>query len=606
MREIELLCPAKNSEAGITAINYGADAVYIGADKFGARSAAGNSIKDIEQLINYAHKFNAKVYATVNTILDDTELTEAEKLIRELNDIGADAVIIQDLGLLKVDLPNIPLFASTQTHNYDLDRIKFLEKAGFSRIILARELSLNQITEIRANTSIDIESFVYGALCVSFSGQCYMSQALKSRSANRGECAQLCRMKYSLLDETGRFLAKNKYLLSLKDLNLSSYIYDLLQAGVSSFKIEGRLKDINYVKNVTAFFRNKIDEVLSGNSDYKKASSGSTKYFFTPDLEKTYNRGFTNYFINGESGDLTNFDTPKSIGKLIGVVNNMKDGAFEIQTEETIIPGDGLCFVSASGEFQGFFVNKVAGAKIYPNELKIILPGTKIYRNNDLDFEKILKTDKSKRKIECRATLFEIESGLKLEIIDEDGNKVEILKSIENEKAQNPDKAIENYIKQLKKSGDSDFNISEVNVIAEELSFVPASYINALRREGLQALADLRLASYKRALRLHAASDNVYPVENLDYSANVMNSLASAFYKESGINRIDPAFERTNNLAGKTLMTTKLCLRKEFSLCTKNPDGTSNARSLLLVDANNKYSLEFDCKKCVMKIIYNK
>ncbi len=390
MQTVELLSPAKNATFGIEAINHGADAVYIGAPKFGARSAAGNSMQDIESLINYAHKFNARIYIALNTILKGNELPEAQQLIRNLYNVGADAIIIQDMGILQLDLPPIALHASTQTDNRTVEKVDFLEKAGFSQVVLARELSLEQIKNISSRTSVPLEVFVHGALCVSYSGQCYISQSLGKRSANRGECAQYCRLPYNLIDAEGKTILADKHLLSLKDLNLSNYLTDLIDAGVYSFKIEGRLKDLDYVKNVTAFYRQRLDEILSTSKTKKKSSSGNIFYFFEPNPEKTFHRGSTCYFLHGRTEDtIASFDTPKSTGEYIGKINDVTKNYFTISKNKlspTLHNGDGLCFINKRGEFCGFRLNKVEENRLYPAQMPMIDKNTTVYRNLDYEF----------------------------------------------------------------------------------------------------------------------------------------------------------------------------------------------------------------------------
>ncbi|MDR1683077.1 MAG: U32 family peptidase, partial [Candidatus Symbiothrix sp.] len=395
-RKIELLAPAKNAETGIEAINHGADAVYIGAPKFSARAAAGNSIDDIRRLTEYAHLFHAKVYAAFNTILYDNELAEAEKLIWELYRANVDALIIQDMGILNLNLPPIALHASTQTDNRNLEKVQFLEKAGFAQIVLARELSLNEIRTIASQTKANIEVFVHGALCTSFSGQCYISQAISGRSANRGECAQFCRLPYTLSDDKGKILHSNKHLLSLKDLNQSENLEKLLDAGVSALKIEGRLKDTSYVKNITAYYRQKLDAIFERRPEYQAASSGKTTPFFVPNPEKSFNRGFTDYFLFGRKTEIASVDTPKSIGEPIGSVRDVKGNYFTIASSKAIHNGDGLCFF-ANRQLIGFRINKVENERIYPVEMHGINKATNLYRNYDHEFEKILSKKSAER-----------------------------------------------------------------------------------------------------------------------------------------------------------------------------------------------------------------
>ncbi|MGD0036668.1 MAG: U32 family peptidase [Bacteroidota bacterium] len=601
VRSIELLSPAKNLATGIAAINHGADALYVGASKFGARAAAGNSLDDITKLVNYAHRYWAKVYITLNTILYDDELDEALALVRSVYEAGADALIIQDMGLLELDLPPLPLFASTQTHNYSLKKIQFLEKVGFQRVILARELSLKQLHEIRANTSIDLEFFIHGALCVSFSGQCYLSQAMQGRSANRGECAQPCRLPYTLKDSSGRILEENKYLLSLKDLNLSEYLHDLIDAGVSSFKIEGRLKDINYVKNVTAFYRQKIDEIIAKDGSLARASSGKTIIAFQPNPSKTFNRGFTEHFIQRQSKDILSPHTPKSIGAYLGKVEQIERNCFILETEETLHNGDGICFFNARNDLLGTNINKIEGKKIFPSETDGLEVGTMIYRNFDYAFAKELQADKTKRLIAVKMQFVETNDGFAIYIEDENGVKIKVDRVCEKKPAKNKNQAEETVHRQLTKLGDSIFICEEMNVVWNQPYFLPISVCNEMRREGIRQLEEERLRLYNRKISSIQPNNEPYPTRQLDYSANVANKKAEAFYHRHGVENIENVFELQKVTKGKTVMTMKHCLRFQYGLCTgKN---ISDAEPLFLQDAKNKYRLEFDCEACQMKIV---
>ena len=397
MKKIELLSPAKNAKLAICAIDYGADAVYIGANSYGARVNAGNPIEDIIKVVEYAHKFNSKVYVTVNTILNNNEIKNAQKLIYDLYSINVDAIIFQDMGLLELELPPIKLFASTQCHNVSFEKVKFLEQCGISRIILARELSLEQIKNICQNTNCEIETFIHGALCVSYSGQCYLSAYNGNRSANRGNCAQVCRKKYSLLNSENKIIKKDKYLLSLKDFNASNYLEKLINVGVTSFKIEGRLKNENYIKNVVAFYRQKLDEIIQ---QEQRPSYGNVVFDFNPDINKTFNRGFCDYFLDGKRKNIANFDTPKAIGEKIGIVIEAKNKYF-ILDNNFLNNGDGICFYDENKNLVGTNINKVINNKIYPNSFDKIKKGVVIYRNYDINFEKTLKNSRVKRKITC-------------------------------------------------------------------------------------------------------------------------------------------------------------------------------------------------------------
>ncbi|MFA6990135.1 MAG: DUF3656 domain-containing protein, partial [Candidatus Gastranaerophilaceae bacterium] len=462
MQKIELLAPAKDKECALAAINCGADAVYMGYEKFGARANAGNSIEDIKAVIEYAHKFRAKVYITLNTILDDKQLEEAQKLIYKLYDLGADAIIIQDIGLLECDLPPIDLHASTQCHNNSLEKVKFLEKVGFKRAVLARELSLSEIGNICCNTKIETECFIHGALCVSYSGQCYMSYAIGGRSANKGECAQPCRKIFSLIDEKGKIIQKDKHLLCLKDLNLSNHLLQLIEANVTSFKIEGRLKDVSYVKNVVGFYRKKIDELIK-DTIYEKTSSGIINLDFEPDLNKTFNRNYTNYFLLGRNSDISSFNTPKFMGEPVGKVIEVTPNAFKL-AENTINNADGISFFDKNMELTGTQVIKSENNWVYPASMESILKGTTIYRNFDKEFIKKLLSAKPTRKLPVKFLVEEISENIHFKIYDEEGNEAIFVSENLYEKAQNKEKAKQNLIKQLSKLGDTDFIMTEIKI----------------------------------------------------------------------------------------------------------------------------------------------
>lgn len=644
---IELLAPAKDKICAKAAIDYGADAVYIGANDFGARKNAANSLEDIEEVVDYAHRFNVKVYAALNTILTDEELKRAKKMISELEKIGIDAIIIQDMGLLrkeergKREEKSIQFHASTQCDNRTSEKVKFLEDIGFSRVILARELSVEQIKEIGAKTNVELEVFIHGALCVSYSGQCYLSHAIGGRSANRGECAQPCRKKYSLVDENGNFIAKDKYLLCLKDFSAAKHIKELAEAGVASFKIEGRLKDVNYVKNVVAYYRKLIDDL-----GLKKTSSGKILMDFEPDLEKSFNRGFTDYFLSGGRKEIYSFDSPKSRGKYIGKVSKISKDYFEINLLTShvshLTSQDGLCFV-LNGELFGCLVNKVEKNKIYPNKMDGIKVGTEIYRNSDVEFEKILKNSKTCRKLGVKIT-FDLN---KISAVDEDGDSAQIEYEFE-EFAQNPQKMRKNIINQLSKSGDTIFLVEEVKILTEKLPFLQVSKLNELRRELLDKLLNgkLKMENGKLSLRgASLASDEAIQNENfstirpfdhltLDYKANILNKSAKEFYEKHGFEVSELALENGGKCQDKVVMTCKHCLKYAFGLCNKvqsksdsdlqsrlgfiypptqqrqagtvliAPQGKSSQKLYLTDEKGKKYELKFNCKKCEMEIVF--
>jgi collagenase-like PrtC family protease len=603
MNKIELLAPAKDLECGIAAINCGADAVYIGAGKFGARASVGNSLEDIEKLVSYAHIYRAKVYATVNTILNNREIEEAGKLIEKLYKTGVDAVIIQDMGLLELNLPTIPFIASTQTHNNTPDKVLFLEKAGFKRVILARELSLEKIREIRDKTSIELEFFIHGSLCVSYSGQCYLSYVLGGkRSGNRGVCAQPCRKLYSLVDGEGNFIAKNRYLLSLKDLNLTSYIKDLIDAGIVSFKIEGRLKDISYVKNIVSFYREEIDKVLEAHN-MKKSSLGKSFVNFTPDCEKTFNRGYTDYFIKERSKDISSLNTCKSLGKPLGRVTGVKGKSFIMEKDFGLNSGDGICFFDENNNLLGTYVNRADGRKVFPADIENIKAGIFIYRNLDSAFIKRLKSAKTERNISLELTFTQKGEKLTLEALSEDGFSASASIEVKPEPAKNREIASANMKKQLSKFGGTEFMVSDLHIHVEDIYFIPVKDLNRLRRNLTDELRKKREEGYVRDRMKIRKNDYPYPQEKLSFKANVMNSYAEKFYERHGAKVLEPAAETGLNLIERKVMTTKLCLKYQFGLCPQY-GGKDPGPLYLLDDRGQKYRLNFNCKDCEMEIIF--
>lgn len=586
MKTVELLAPAKNLETGIAAIDSGADAVYIGACEFGARKNAPNSLEDIEKLVNYAHKFYAKVHVAINTILNNTELEKAIELVKSLYNIGVDAIIVQDMGLVKTaidgKLPPIPLHASTQCNNRTIEKVKFFDKIGLSRVILARELSVEQIKEICTNTDCEIETFIHGALCVSYSGQCYFSYVNGGRSANRGECAQPCRLRYSLVDKDGKYILKDKYLLSLKDFNASNEIESLVNAGVKSFKIEGRLKDSNYVRNVTAFY----NELL--NKYAKRTSSGKVFCDFTPNVEKTFNRGYTTYFLNDRE-QCFNFLSPKSRGEKLGKVKRITSKYFEIDAD--IHPQDGICFIQ-NGEMSGFLVNKVEGNKVYPNSMNGLKSGTLLYRNFDSNFDKKLTNTKTSRKIAVEITL---ENG-KITLIDEDNNKI-TANLPSGEAPKNIGKMTETFKSQMQKTGESIFYVKKFELKNTELPFMPISAINQLRRDLLDNLLAERLKNYPKEVQKPICYAE-FPDKIADYKFNIFNDEAVKFYEECKVNIKECALESSDNIkSGTEVMRTKHCLKFATGLCGKpcKPLYLENSKGI-------KYPLIFDCKNCEMVI----
>ena len=599
-KTIELLAPAKDKKTAFAAIDCGADAVYIGSPKFGARVNASNSLDDIKDVVEYAHKFRVKVYVTINTIMSDDELREAVELIYQLYDIGVDALIVQDMGLLECKLPPIKLFASTQCHNSTLEKVKFLEKTGFSRVILARELSLDEIRKIADNTDVEIETFIHGALCVSYSGQCYMSYAIGGRSANRGECAQPCRKKYSLVDSDGIVVATDKHLLCLRDLNFSSDIKDLIDAGVSSFKIEGRLKDEDYIKNVVSFYRKKIDDAIE-NTEYERSSSGYSVLGFEPDVNKTFNRGYCEYFLHGRNKNITSFDSPKSRGEYTGRVKEVFEKYFLFDGSE-LNNADGICFFDERGELVGTSVNKAEGNKIFPQSMNGIRKGVEVFRNYNHKFSKMLESAKVERKIEASVCFVEKEQCYELSAVDEDGVRVVVEAGKNYDKAKNQELARNNIIKCLKKAGDSCFDIKEARVEVDVYPFIPLSELNELRRRLFAKLEEKRIASYE-VEKSGGIFISPYFERELFYDVNIMNEKAKEFYEKRGAICREYAIEKTGNVSGKILMTTKHCLKFSLGLCSKEGKKHRYREPFFLVDSHGKkYKLLFECKSCCMKI----
>lgn len=584
----ELLAPAKNIDIAKQAIDCGADAVYIGSVSFGARQNASNSIEDIKELVNYAHKFYVKVFVTVNTIISDNEINDVKRLIKKLYEIGVDALIIQDMAILEMfingELPPIPLHISTQCDNRSVDKVGFFSKMCLPRVVLARELSLKQIEEIhKMHPKIELECFIHGALCVSYSGQCYLSQFIGGRSANKGQCAQPCRKRYSLIDDKGNIIASDKHLLSLKDFNTSDIIEKMVDIGVKSFKIEGRLKDEVYVKNVVGFYRQKLDKIS------EKTSSGKVVLGFEPDLKKSFNRGYTHYFLE-DRNKCFNFDTPKFVGEKLGTISKVTDRYFEIKNLKTIInKQDGLCF-GKNSEF-GCIVNNVEGNKIFPNKMnKSINVGVEVFRNLDRKFEDTVLKTIAKRQIGVDISY---NDGV-ITICDEDKNSV-LINIEETELANNKEKMIENFKKSFSKTGKSDFYIDSIS-IKSDLPFIPVSKVNEYRRIAFDKLMIERLKNYKREIQ-KPLNYTKFIKEELDYRANVHNSLAEKFYKKCSSEVIEHSFESKVPYRQVELMRTKHCLKYAFDMC-KSP------RKLILVDEKGvEYPLEFDCKHCEMCIL---
>lgn len=597
MKKIELLAPARDLDTGIHAVNCGADAVYIGAEHFGARDGAANTVADIEKLAAYAHKYRARVYAAVNTILTDRELPDAVKMIQRLWEGGADAVIIQDTGLLEAGLPPIPLIASTQMHNSTPEKVLFLEKAGFKRVILARELSLSEIKAIREKTTVELEFFVHGALCVSYSGQCYLSHYIGGRSGNRGECAQPCRRLYTLKDAAGETLVENKHLLSLKDLNLSHRLGHLLDAGITSFKIEGRLKDRDYVRNIVSYYRSELDRVIA-KKGVERASYGKSFTSFAPDPGKTFNRGYSEYFIDGNPADIASPDTPKFVGEPLGRVFDLKSGSFKIHNAARLHPGDGITFFDKAGVLTGSLINGSDAERVRADNLKGMENGTDIYRNLDREFLRGLERGGVERKFGVRMEFSDYKGGYLLKASDERGASVEKKLPMVKSAAKKAEQAMETIKKQLSKIGDSAFYLEALEIKLSEPYFIPVSALNDLRRDALASLEAACPAPAREEIKL-VPNEYPYPEEKLDFSANVLNKKAAGFYKRHGVKETALAAEAGASLTGKPLMTMKYCLRRRLGLCKKGKE----VEPLYLLDTDGaRFRLEFDCAACVMRM----
>ena len=605
-KKVEILSPAKNLIQGMAAINAGADAVYIGAPQFGARSNATNSLEDVAELVKYAHLFKAQVFVVVNTILYDNELDYCKKMIYTLYDIGVDALIVQDMAIMEMDLPPIVIHASTQANNRDPQHVKFLKDAGMKRVVLARELNLDQIKDIRNATDVELEFFVSGALCVSFSGNCYMSVANGERSANRGSCAQNCRLPYNLIDGTGKTLIENSHLLSIKDLDLSEQLPNLVEAGITSFKIEGRLKDMVYVKNNTSFLRKKLDAFLENNDTYQKASSGRTHYNFEAEMDRSFNRGYTDYFVNKRTEKIGSWESPKSQGQLIGKVLQVKANGYVIENSELLNNGDGLFFLNENNEPDGAQINIIINNIVVPNTFKPLKPGTIIYRNSDANFNRLVERDDSAiRKIGVSLKFTETIDGFQLLAIDEDGHESVSNFQTEKELAKNEESTIPNIKKNLSKTGNTPFIVDDIIVEFTNNWFLPISKINDIRRLVLEQLVDVRINEYHREEFQITKTDHPYPVSQLDFTYNVANKLARAFYKRHGVTEIEKAFELQWDPGKSRVMTTKYCVKYELGKCwrfNKDTMGEKLVEPLTLKHGENEYKLKFNCKPCEMEI----
>ena len=602
MTSIELLSPARNLECGIAAVDHGADAVYIGAARFGARASAGNSVQDIARLCAYAHPFGVKVYVTVNTILYDEELRDTQELIWELYRAGADALIVQDMSLLRMDLPPIPLHASTQMDNRTPDKVRALRDLGYEQVVLARELSLNEIRAIHeAVPDVFLEAFVHGALCVSYSGRCYASEFCFGRSANRGECAQFCRLPFTLEDSNGEPVVEDKYLLSLRDMNRSRYLEEMMDAGVRSFKIEGRLKSVSYVKNITAYYRQRIDAILHRRPEYMRSSAGKEEFFFTPDPERSFSRGFTDYFLHGRTDDLASPDTPKSRGQLAGRVKEVRCGCVIVAGTTPFCNGDGLCFLDGQGKLQGFRVNRVEGNHLYPAEMPDVRKGDMLWRNYDQQWEKLMAGKTAERRIPVTLSLCEVETGFMLKATLPDGKEITLSFNAEHQLARTDQRA--GITEVLSKLGDTIFYAEEVRIDFSQPWFIPRSLLAEWRRKLVDGLmAELKKERVRAALNRKRAD---VPLSYFDF--NISNRLSCEFVAvQGGAQRIN-ALEVTGRLnEGQALMTCRYCLRYQLGWCPRQRGARSPYQEpyYLCSRDGRRFRLEFDCKNCEMKVLH--
>ncbi|MCL2098662.1 MAG: U32 family peptidase [Bacteroidales bacterium] len=597
---IELLAPARNCAIGKIAVDCGADAVYIAAERFGAREAAGNTMGDIEQLVQYAHRFYSKVYLTLNTILFDNELEDARSIIIAAHRSGCDGIIIQDMGLLEMDLPPVPLIASTQTHNTSPEKVKFLQDVGFQRVILARELSVQQIQAIREQTTIELEAFVHGSLCVSYSGRCYLSRALTERSANRGVCAQPCRSTYDLLDANGKTILREKHLLSLRDMHRADALQEMLNAGITSFKIEGRLKNESYVKNVVSYYRQKLDALLDGRM-YKKTSSGKSVYHFMPQPENTFSRGFSEYFITGKQEQpLATFNTAKSTGKEVGRVTEIGREWIRYDKKFPLHNADGICFFDDNGELRGSNVNKAEGNKVWLNTMRNLHVGTMLYRNYDREFEEQL-CQPIARKIAAEVRFETFGRDILLTVRDEDGIEVSLRENNRYDGAEDITKSRENIRKSLEKTGGTMFDFKVTAIDDNVVSFFPLSQLNEWRRKLVCALGDMRETLRERREVKIIPNNLPYFSTAVDYRTNVANALAENFYQRHGVIYCEKAFELTH--CGEVeLMHTKYCLLYEIGCCPKQKPTIKLQEPLSLMNNGLKLYLSFDCTRCEMVV----
>ncbi|MDE6375332.1 MAG: U32 family peptidase [Alistipes sp.] len=601
MKLVELLAPAKDFASAVAAVDCGADALYIGGARFGARQAAGNSSEQIARVAEYAHRFGVRVHATLNTLLWDCELADAERQARELIDAGVDALIVQDMALRRMNLP-VELHASTQVSVRSPEVARFLGEAGFARVILERALSLDEIRRICAATDAEVECFVHGAICVGFSGRCFFSRASSGRSGNRGDCSQPCRLPWDLTDGRGHAFIRSKHLLSVQDLNLSQRIGDLLDAGVRSFKIEGRLKDINYIRNVVAAYRGAVDRALAERPELQRSSVGIGRPDFTPDPAKSFTRGESEYFFGGKRPGVASFDTPKSVGERIGRVSRVEGRAFRLEQDADLTPGDGICFIH-HGQLAGTRVNSIDGSRIVPNRMEGIVPGTEIFRNFDHRFNKLLSASRIRRSIPTSGHLRISESGIVLSYTDCQGISVSVSRVLAPDPANDPKANAAALRAQVARSGDTIFSVDAVEIEGGQW-FVPASMLSELRREGLEKLSQARSALPRPHRILPENPAARYPASALSAEENVTNRLAEAFYRDHGVRQIEPPLELARSFGGARVMRSAYCIRREIGQCLREHPRLRG--DLYLERGAQRFRLEFDCEHCEMNLICEK
>jgi collagenase-like PrtC family protease len=607
---LELLAPARNADFGIEAIDHGADAVYIGGPAFGARKGADNDVADIARLADHAHRYHAKIFVAFNTILRDDELEPARRTIHQLYDAGVDALIVQDMGLLEMDLPPIQLHASTQTDIRDAAKARFLQDVGFSQMVLARELTLEQIRDIASNTTCALEFFVHGALCVAFSGQCFISHAHTARSANRGECSQACRLPYTLTDASGAVVAHDKHLLSMKDNDQSANLRALIDAGISSFKIEGRLKDLAYVKNITAHYRTLIDDILDDLPAHRRASSGRCTFFFTPQPEKSFNRGATDYFVNGRQHGIEAFEAPGFVGEEAATVIRVAADHIEVDTQVDIHNGDGLSYFDSHRELQGLRINTVQGTQLFPNLMPDDLkPGLTLFRNRDQAFERALDKKSSERRVAVDLRFADTPDGFALTLTDEDGCTARADIAFEHQPARDAERALSGMREAISKLGNTMFEARTVTLDTRQAWFLPASVLNGLRRDACEKLEAARVKAHARPQPLAPVDPPVpFTDTELSYLANIYNEKARSFYHRHGVQLIADAYELNHEPGEVSLMITKHCLRYSHNLCPKELKeydlrGMVKAEPMTLMNGKDTLTLRFDCKKCEMHVV---